>query len=155
MHAQPEGGDDMRPSSVRLSAVVATAAALLLTSACANPGAPGAGGGEGDTSEPLAELELTAPGGRKATLTCTPDGGSHPDPEAACDALRAAGGDFDRLVWKQDTDRACIDLYDPVWTQAKGSWQSSPDGPTHRIDWSREFSNSCYASLYHNVVFAL
>lgn len=133
-------------------ASVAMAVILFATAACANPPAPPGTGG-GPTEEPLAELELEHPGRGKATLTCTPDGGTHPDPTAACNALRKVGGDFEKLTWTWPSDMACIQIYDPVWARATGRWQSSPEGPTHDVDHTKEFSNSCFATWYSNVVF--
>jgi hypothetical protein len=142
----------VRTLPTRTAAVsVSVTALLLVAAACVTPPKPG----PGSDGEPLATLELTNPAGATVTLTCGPDGGTHPNPKAACDALRAVGGDFERLVWDLvRPDVACIDLYDPVYARATGSWQSGPgDGPTFDVDYSKEFGNSCYASLYSNVVF--
>lgn len=141
--SHPKGGFIVKALSLRLTAA---ASALLFVAAACQP-LPGG------QDEPLADLELSYPGRGKVTLTCTPDGGSHPHPEAACDALRAVGGDFEKLVFTWKPGISCIDIYDPVYARATGSWQSSPEGPTFLVDYSKEFSNSCYASRYDNVVF--
>jgi hypothetical protein len=61
-------------------------AAIALLAGC---GSDGSGG----TSEPRYDVTISyrptgaAGGEQTATLTCDPDGGTHPDPAKACDAL--------------------------------------------------------------------
>lgn len=108
---------------------------------------------------PLAELELSLTpnavvsadeSAYKVTLTCTPDGGTHPDPKAACDSLRAVGGNFKRLP---STTDFCPLVYDPHTARATGSWQSSPMGPTLLVDYEETFSNRCFAAVGTDNVF--
>ncbi|MET9609540.1 subtilase-type protease inhibitor [Streptomyces sp. NPDC006512] len=88
---------------------------------------------------------------RASTLSCMPAAtGTHPDPAAACGALNATGGAFDRLLAAPDPDRACPMHYDPVTVTADGVWQGS------RVSWKHTFSNTCAmsATLNGNAVFA-
>ncbi|MFJ5120596.1 SSI family serine proteinase inhibitor [Kitasatospora sp. NPDC088548] len=78
-------------------------------------------------------------------LTCDPNGGTHPDPDAACAALTAADGDFDRLVG--DPDRFCPDYYDPVTADAEGEWNGQ------RVAWQKTFTNQCFLERATTPVF--
>jgi hypothetical protein len=85
--------------------------ALLLALALA----AGCGGTEaaGDDRPPRYDLTVTywptGRGGeaRTATLTCDPDGGSHPDPVSACDALLEHEDALDPVAG----DVACTQIY--------------------------------------------
>ncbi|MCX5195446.1 subtilase-type protease inhibitor [Streptomyces sp. NBC_00249] len=88
---------------------------------------------------------------RASVLSCTPTAkGTHPDPTAACGALKATGGAFERLLAAPDVDRACPMHYDPVTVTADGVWQGG------RVAWKHTFSNACAmsATLNGNAVFA-
>ncbi|MGW0366812.1 subtilase-type protease inhibitor [Streptomyces sp. NPDC002990] len=88
---------------------------------------------------------------RASTLSCAPTAqGTHPDPKAACKALSATGGAFDRLLAAPSPDRACPMHYDPVTVTADGVWQGG------RVAWKHTFSNSCVmsATLNDKAVFA-
>ncbi|MEU9421213.1 subtilase-type protease inhibitor [Streptomyces sp. NPDC051000] len=88
---------------------------------------------------------------RASTLSCAPSAqGTHPDPKAACTALKATGGSFDRLLAAPDPGRACPMHYDPVTVAVDGVWQGS------RVAWKHTFSNACAmsATLNGNAVFA-
>ncbi|WP_158989172.1 SSI family serine proteinase inhibitor [Streptomyces sp. QHH-9511] len=65
----------------------------------------------------------------------SPPGGNHPAPEAACDAVREAGDDFDELVGVAAAD--CPMDYDLVEASAKGTLDSKP------LDWKKTFPNAC------------
>ncbi|MER5871116.1 subtilase-type protease inhibitor [Streptomyces sp. NPDC002044] len=95
--------------------------------------------------------DATATVVRASTLSCAPSArGTHPDPKAACAALNAAGGTFDRLLAAPNPDRACPMHYDPVTVTADGVWQGG------RVAWKHTFSNACVmsATLNGNSVFA-
>ncbi|SEL03900.1 SSI family serine proteinase inhibitor [Nonomuraea pusilla] len=87
---------------------------------------------------PGAELFITvrtaAGEARSMRLTCEPDGGIHPRPEEACDALREVDGDIDALPVD---DRPCTFLYQPVRAEVRGHW-----GDTE-TDYARDFPNAC------------
>jgi hypothetical protein len=89
---------------------------------------------------PRTLLRLQVDGGKVVTLRCDPPGGTHPRAAAACEALRAAGGDFDRL--QRDPLILCPAVYDPVTARATGVWRSRP------VSWTKTFGNGCelYAS---------
>jgi hypothetical protein len=73
----------------------------------------GSGGDAGGSSQPRYDLMIsyspTGSGGqeRAATLTCDPDGGTHPDPAAACDALLQHEDALDPVPG----DVACTEIY--------------------------------------------
>ncbi|MFJ6483543.1 MULTISPECIES: SSI family serine proteinase inhibitor [unclassified Streptomyces] len=76
--------------------------------------------------------------------------GTHPDPRAACDALNATEGEFDRLLAAQDAGRACPRRYAPVTVTADGVWGGG------RIEWKHTFRNACVmsATLNGNALYA-
>jgi hypothetical protein len=83
---------------------------LLLAAGC------GSGTGGGDAAEPpqpAYDLQITLwPEGkdgesRTATLTCDPDGGTHPDPAEACAALAA----HPEALHPVPGDVACTEIY--------------------------------------------
>lgn len=79
------------------------------------------------------------------TLTCDPDGGSHPKPAKACGSLRAAGGDFKRL--RPDPTILCTFDYQPVKAYATGQWRGRP------VTFSHTYSNRCLAAVESGHVF--
>jgi subtilisin inhibitor-like len=89
------------PVAARLGALLA----LLLVAGC--------GSGSSAPAQPRYELTITywptGRGGepRTATLTCDPDGGSHPDPARACDALLSHEEALDPVA----KDVACTQIY--------------------------------------------
>lgn len=101
----------------------ATTRTLLVATLLAAVVAGCAGGGDtvdvepGDTQSPTGprteltvELDETGSGSTRTwRLTCDPVGGDHPDPEAACRAVREAGGAaaFDPVP----PDRMCTEIY--------------------------------------------
>jgi hypothetical protein len=78
------------------------------------------------------------------TLLCTPDGGSHPTPKAACDSLRAVGGNFNALP---DTTDFCPLIFDPHTARATGIWKD------RLISYEETFSNRCFAAVGTDDVF--
>jgi hypothetical protein len=74
----------------------------------------------------------------KASLTCNPAGGSHPNPEAACEQLTKAEGRIEAIPEKQGI---CPKIFKPVILSASGTW----DGEERKFQ--REFSNQCEAVL--------
>ncbi len=55
------------------------------------------------------------------TLTCDPDGGTHPTPEKACAELKEIRGNLDRLATGDGT-HFCPLYYDPVRVRIVGTW---------------------------------
>jgi len=84
---------------------------LLVAAGCGS----GTGGGDGTEppSQPRYDLQITywpeGKGGesRKATLTCDPNGGTHPDPAKACAALDA----HPEALHPVPMDTACTEIY--------------------------------------------
>jgi hypothetical protein len=92
------------PSAV-LALPVAVALAVLAAAGCGGDGDEGAA-----EREPRTQLEIEVTGGgteRRWTLTCDPEGGSHPDPAAACEAVHAQHGALEPLP----DDVACTQEY--------------------------------------------
>jgi Subtilisin inhibitor-like len=70
----------------------------------------------------------------KASLTCNPAGGSHPDPEAACRQLTEADGRIEAIP---EEEGPCTLEFNPVILRASGTW----NGEDRRFE--AEFSNRC------------
>lgn len=70
---------------------------------------------------------------REAVLICNPDLGSHPNAKAACDAVRAVGGDLDKLTTR---DGICIKVHQPV-TAVFDGWYGS------RVQFKKTYGNDC------------
>lgn len=69
-----------------------------------------------------------------ASLTCFPTGGSHPHGAAACRALTAAGGWFERLKGRTGV---CPMIYRPVIAVGEGHWG------LRTVHFSKVYSNAC------------
>lgn len=102
-----------------------------------------------DTFSPGASLWLKVelPDGfaYETTLTCMPAGGDHTYPEMACNNIKAARGDFNRLH-VQDW-RVCTKESAPVRLAALGVWRG------HELRWSKTFGNECEAHRNTNQTF--
>ncbi|MER6216626.1 MULTISPECIES: subtilase-type protease inhibitor [unclassified Streptomyces] len=89
---------------------------------------------------------------RAAVLSCAYTAeGTHPAPRAACDAVNATGGSFDRLLTASSgAGRPCPKRFDPVTVTADGVWQGT------RVSWKHSFANPCLmsAALKDDPVFA-
>ena len=68
------------------------------------------------------------------TLTCNPDGGTHPLPHKACNALRAVHGHIAALPGNPGI---CPFIFAPVTATAKGTWRG------HLVTFQKTFPNSC------------
>lgn len=84
---------------------------------------------------------------RFATLTCDPAGGFHPSAAAACDALAAAGGDFDKLPG--NPGGACPHIYSPIRAAAFGQWRGTP------VNYGAQYGNPCLMLVETGPVFRL
>lgn len=76
----------------------------------------------------IAAGEKAKPAQHRATLTCSPAGGTHKQPKAACAALNAAKGDPAAIT---NDGSMCMMIYDPVTVTATGRWKSKPVKFTH------------------------
>jgi Subtilisin inhibitor-like len=72
----------------------------------------------------------------KASLTCPPNGGSHPNPVAACEQLTRVDG---RIEGIPEDPGPCTLEFDPVIVTATGIWNGEPR------HYKQEFSNRCVA----------
>ncbi|MFG1707931.1 SSI family serine proteinase inhibitor [Nonomuraea sp. M3C6] len=85
-----------------------------------------------------ADLYITvtpiAGGAYSMHLTCDPDGGLHPRPVEACDALRGVDGYFESL---DVNPGPCPLIYDPVEVEVNGHWYGRPN------PYFEEFPNRC------------
>ena len=87
----------------------------------------------------------TAKDFRTSLLACGPDAGTHPQPDAACEAISDAEGDFHAI------DRVagpCPLIFDPVTVRAAGVFDGRP------VDYAETFSNTCVAANATGGVFA-
>jgi Subtilisin inhibitor-like len=96
-----------------------------------------------DTGAPLGNFRLSispreGQPSAEATLTCSPDGGSHPNPAAACEQLTAAAGYIEDIPEK---DGVCTREFRPVVLRASGTWAGEAR------HYEREFSNLCVGVL--------
>jgi hypothetical protein len=96
---------------IRALTVLAPLAALLVVSGCGDGSADG--GNAADTGETSLSIEYWEDAGKPDDsvtwmLTCDPTGGSHPDPEAACDALASVDVSVFEPV---PPDTACIEIF--------------------------------------------
>lgn len=72
----------------------------------------------------------------EASLTCPPNGGSHPHPVTACAQLSQADG---RIEGIPEDPGPCTREFNPVIVAATGTWNGEPRYYKH------EFSNRCVA----------
>lgn len=99
-----------------------------------------------EIDSPVVSHEVQRPQARRVTLTCGPDGGSHPAPEKACEALRRVGGSFEELPSIPNV--FCPAVWNPVRVTATGHWGN------RRIAYEETFSNSCEAAVETSGVFS-
>lgn len=96
----------------------------------------------GYTMEPQGSFTLTvtsATSGElfaKASLTCSPAGGSHPNPAAACEQLSKTDGRIEDIP---EDPGPCTREFNPVIVAASGSWRGE------ERHFEREFGNRCVA----------
>jgi hypothetical protein len=94
----------------------------------------------------VAKGERSAPVVGHALLQCDPPGGTHPDPEWACEVLEEVGGDPADLVPPRGV--ICTLQYDPVTASATGIWND------RSIRFERTFGNACSLWAETGPVFA-
>lgn len=83
----------------------------------------------------IAKGERSAPVVGHALLRCDPPGGTHSDPEWACEVLEEVGGHLADLVPPRGV--ICTLQYDPVTVSATGIWNDE------FIRFERTFGNAC------------
>ncbi len=71
-----------------------------------------------------------------ASLSCPPDGGSHPNPAGACEQLSKVDG---RIEGIPEDSGPCTLEFNPVILAASGTWNGEPRY------YKQEFSNRCVA----------
>lgn len=142
----------MRKITVML-ALVATAGISLGASAAASAAQPEPAGTVGASITLTKAYDYGAFRGMtfSATLTCNPDGGTHPNAAQACAELARVAGDFDNdnLGPNDGADR-CKGPYNeylPVRVTAEGIW----DGK--RVSYQHSFPNSCWLSAGTGSIF--
>ncbi|MEO3752530.1 SSI family serine proteinase inhibitor [Streptomyces sp. B6B3] len=112
-----------------------------------------AGGGVGaDTLPAFAPnrlvITVTGTGDADGTyvLVCDPDGGRHPEPEAACDAVQNA----QQALAPTSSDALCTYLYGgPATAEVEGTWQGEP------VSAHFDRSNGCEIARWDSLVPAL
>jgi hypothetical protein len=82
----------------------------------------------------------------RVLLRCDPPGGTHSDPERACEALEEVGGNPAGLRPRREV--FCTLQYDPVTASATGIWGD------RAIRFERTFGNSCLLWAETGPVFA-
>ncbi len=119
-------------------------AAACLAAVAAAPAADAA-------ARPETRLVLSVTGSDEAPsaalLTCSPAGGTHHFPEAACGAIALVHGDFTALAF--DVDRPCTLQFDPVRVSARGHWRGEA------VAFERSYGNRCEMQSATGPVFLL
>lgn len=143
---------------MRSTRTAVLAGALLLGSAVAAPAASAASPSPDDpvrrttvlklwvqreAATPIADSPGTA--ARVITLTCDPDGGTHPHAEKACELLRGVDGDFRRL--NEQPNAFCPAVYDPVTAYETGLWRG------REVGYKQTYGNSCWLAAATGAVF--
>ncbi|NUW42757.1 SSI family serine proteinase inhibitor [Nonomuraea rhodomycinica] len=92
-------------------------------------------------------ITVTQPGHAPTTyeLECDPDGGDHPNPEVACDRLRAVEG---RLSALRRSSSACPLTSEPYKVSVEGNWRG------RNVALHSTFANRCRAKAAGDGVFA-
>ncbi|MFI6927006.1 SSI family serine proteinase inhibitor [Nonomuraea spiralis] len=123
----------MLTATRRTTALALCAAAVLAVPFWAAP----AGAAVADEPGVLLFITVTPSQGGGAysmRLTCDPDGGTHPRPRSACEALHEVDGEIKDL----DVDPgACPRNYSPVDVRVKGHWYG------RTTSYAKKFSNDC------------
>lgn len=131
--------------------MVAGAVAVLLSVGivAVDAAADDSSGATGTAGSPATSLVLTiTPQGGVAhsvTLTC-PAGGTHPNPQGACEALDAANGNIGSVPAK--AGQMCPHIVRPVTASASGTYQGRPES------YMRTFNNQCELNRATNPIFA-
>ncbi|GGO84486.1 SSI family serine proteinase inhibitor [Wenjunlia tyrosinilytica] len=81
-----------------------------------------------------------------AVLTCSPDGGTHPHAETACDTLRSVDG---RITTLPADERFCVKNYAPVIAEAMGEWRG------RQVHYRALFPNRCVLEAEAGPIFHL
>jgi hypothetical protein len=122
---------------------------LAFLAGCGGDGASPTPAPPSPSAQPATELEISAwPSGRSGekrewTLTCSPAGGSHPDPEGACAKLAALDRPFFR-----PTDVVCTEIYGgPAVAEVRGTH----GGRSTEFEISR--TNGCEIALWDRHAF--
>jgi hypothetical protein len=116
------------------------AGALALAGALSLAGAQGAAASAAATSEFL----VYGPSGT-VTLTCGPDGGTHPHAKEACEEITKAGGDIAAVP--SLPGMGCSGVWDPVLIGVTGKWQGK------QVLFSDFASNGGCARIQHGHIF--
>ncbi|WP_018348672.1 SSI family serine proteinase inhibitor [Longispora albida] len=100
---------------------------------------------------PLYDLVLIVGEGETATettLTCSPSGGTHADPQGACHDLLSVNGDWEQLKLINDNPGTmCPMVYEPVKVAVVGTYAG-----VGRIAYQGEVGNACqFATSYGRV----
>lgn len=105
---------------------------------------PGASVTTSGTPEPETDLTVTVDNGAGTTttwrLTCSPDGGDHPDPAGACAALAENGA---KALPPTPADMACTMIYGgPQKATISGVWRGA------KVESSVDRTNGCGISRW-------
>lgn len=129
-------------ASYRFSAVTLAVAALFSPIAL--------GGTASADTRPSSTLTLSVRpivgAASTVVLECGPAGGSHPNPDMACDEIARVGGDLNSLADKEG--EYCTMEYQPVTVSAVGRWRCRD------VTWLRTYGNLCLMRVDTGSVFA-
>jgi hypothetical protein len=94
----------------------------------------------------VAKGETSRPAQWRASLTCSPAGGTHKQARNACAELARVGGNFGKL---QLGGGVCTMQWDPVTVTATGRWKGK------KISYQHTYGNACTLSTTTGPVFSL
>jgi hypothetical protein len=133
-------GQATTPAGPSSTAVASAGAGDSNSTGSASPsdssGASGSSSGAGRANLTITVTNANVAGGQRWTLTCDPDGGTHPDPAKACAVLSAHGETL--LLKPLPKNMMCTEIYGGAQTATiQGVWR----GRTVRASFSR--TNGC------------
>jgi hypothetical protein len=141
------------PHKSSLVLALATAAASIATPAVAGGGTGGGPAHQGASQLVITVTESGDPSvDGRYELDCDPAGGTHPEPQEACDAIQRAedeaeGGDAFAPV---PENALCTYMYGgPATAEVEGTWEGEPVSATF------ERSNGCEIARWDRLVPAL
>lgn len=93
----------------------------------------------------ISQGEVVVPD-RTVTLTCDPDGGTHPDAVAACDIVRQVGVGLPDMNLNPDV--ACTMQWDPITVSVDGHYHEA------LVQFTKTYGNACQLAAQTGAFYA-